>query len=124
MRPPAPAPSVTVAFSRVYPGEPGQVREVRGDLRRLLDGCPIKDDVILCASELATNAILHSLSGQPGSTFAVCAELRPGSHARLEVQDNGGPETANVRIQSSVARSGDDPPESTSSVALSALPSA
>jgi Histidine kinase-like ATPase domain len=81
----------TVAFSRAYPGDPGQIREVRGDLRQLLDGCPIRDDVILCASELTTNAILHSHSGQPGATFAVRAEIHPGSHARLEVEDDGGP---------------------------------
>jgi hypothetical protein len=34
-----------------YPGTTSQVRAVRADLRGLLDGCPMADDVILCASD-------------------------------------------------------------------------
>ena len=42
------------------------------------DGCPMADEVILCASELATNAALHSYSRRPGGTFTVRGEIRPG----------------------------------------------
>jgi len=56
MRQPAPAPAGTVAFSRAYPARPSQIRAVRSDLRELLDGCPVADEVVLCASELAANA--------------------------------------------------------------------
>jgi hypothetical protein len=52
------------------------------------------DDVILCASELAANAALHSNSRLPGGTFTVRAAIRPGHHVRIEIEDNGGPWTS------------------------------
>ena len=84
------APSLRTASS-TYPGTLDQIRRVRADLRRVLDDCPIADDVILCASELATNAALHSNSRYPGGTYTVCTEISPGSHVRIEVEDDGGP---------------------------------
>ncbi|HVB44406.1 MAG TPA: hypothetical protein VNF47_17140 [Streptosporangiaceae bacterium] len=45
-----------------FPGTADQVRRARRLLADVLDGCPVADDVILCLSELATNAILHSAS--------------------------------------------------------------
>jgi anti-sigma regulatory factor (Ser/Thr protein kinase) len=50
------------------------------------------DEIILCASELAANAVLHSNSRIPGGSFTVRAEISPG-HARIEIEDNGGPWT-------------------------------
>ena len=76
-----------------YPGSPGHISAVRADLRPLLDGCPIADDVILCASELAANAALHSLSRMPGGTFTVRARVSHGDYAWIEVEDDGGPWT-------------------------------
>jgi anti-sigma regulatory factor (Ser/Thr protein kinase) len=52
--------------------------------------CPVSDDLILLASELATNAILHSQSGHPDRTFTVRATLYPGDYAWVEVIDLGG----------------------------------
>ncbi len=49
------------------------------------------DDVILCASELAANAALHSDSRQSGGTFTVHTTISPGQHVRIDVEDNGGP---------------------------------
>lgn len=74
-----------------YLGHADQVRVVRADLRRWLVDCPVADDLILCASELAANAALHSRSGLRGATFTLRAEVCPGSYARVEIQDKGGP---------------------------------
>jgi serine/threonine-protein kinase RsbW len=79
--------------SVTYPGTAEQIRVVRADLRVLLDDCPIADDVILCASELATNATIHSRSRLPGGVFAVRATINPGHRVLIEVEDNGGPWT-------------------------------
>jgi two-component sensor histidine kinase len=49
--------------------------------------------VILCASELAANAAVHSRSRLPGGTFTVRAEVNPGEHIQIEVEDDGGPWT-------------------------------
>ena len=56
--------------------------------------CPVADDLVLLASELVTNAILHSRSGHPARTFAVRATLYPGDYAWVEVTDQGGGWTA------------------------------
>lgn len=85
--PAAAAPAVT---ARVFTGDAGQVREARRFLAGALDGCPAADDALLCVSELATNAVLHSRSGWPGGRFTVCARLREGS-LRVAVADEGGP---------------------------------
>lgn len=79
--------------SRVYPGRPDQVSVVRADLRALLADCPHADDIILCASELAANAAIHSYSAWPGGTIAVHAEIRGSEYVRIEVRDDGGPWT-------------------------------
>lgn len=49
--------------------------------------------MILCASELATNAVRHSRSGLPGGTFTVQVVVFPGISVRVEVRDEGGPWT-------------------------------
>jgi anti-sigma regulatory factor (Ser/Thr protein kinase) len=94
-----PAASKTLALRTsqfTYPGAAEHIRRVRDDLRPLLTGCPIADEIILCASELAANAALHSNSRFPGGTFTVRAQISPGHHVRIEVQDNGAPGTPSV----------------------------
>ena len=44
---------------------------------------------MLCVSELATNAVLHSASRNPGGTFTVRAAVFDDC-VRIEVEDNGG----------------------------------
>jgi anti-sigma regulatory factor (Ser/Thr protein kinase) len=73
-----------------YPGDIEYVGTVRADLRRLLHDCPVADEVVLCASELAANAALHSRSRRPGGTFTVRLRLNPCDHAQIEVEDDGG----------------------------------
>jgi anti-sigma regulatory factor (Ser/Thr protein kinase) len=49
------------------------------------------DDVLVCASELATNAVLHSHSRLAGGAFTVRGKISPGNYAWIEVEDDGGP---------------------------------
>lgn len=75
----------------VFPGTADQVRRARSAVAAALNDYPLADEAVLCASELATNAIRHSASGWPGGTFTVRAEIRPGRSVHLEVHDEGGP---------------------------------
>jgi hypothetical protein len=75
-------------YQRTFPGRPDQVRRVRHELACYLAACPAADDAILIASELATNAIVHSASR--GQFFTVRCQSSPG-HVRIEVEDLGGP---------------------------------
>jgi anti-sigma regulatory factor (Ser/Thr protein kinase) len=51
---------------RVFPGRPYQVAQARRFVGRVLSGCPVADDALLCASELASNAIRHTRTGSSG----------------------------------------------------------
>jgi anti-sigma regulatory factor (Ser/Thr protein kinase) len=84
-RPPGPART----WEASYPGTADQVRRVRADLRPLLAGCSLADDVIAVVSELTANAVTHSDSRRPGGTFTVRLGYRPGEHVRAEVADQG-----------------------------------
>ncbi|MEU9196197.1 ATP-binding protein [Streptomyces hundungensis] len=46
------------------------------------------DDILLCVSELATNALLHGVP--PGRGFLLRMALCGGAVLRVEVQDSGG----------------------------------
>ena len=78
-------------WMRAFRGVPGQVRHVREFVAAAVDGCPVADEVVLLASELATNAVLHTASGD-GGTFRVVICMA-GKRVRVEVHD-GGSDTA------------------------------
>jgi anti-sigma regulatory factor (Ser/Thr protein kinase) len=94
MQTPAPRALALRTTSVTYRGSAEHIRAVRADLRALLRDCPVADDVILCASELAANAALHSHSRLAGGTFTVRARLSPGDYVWVGVGDGGGPWTA------------------------------
>jgi len=79
-----------LVWSRAFPAVPAQVREAREFLSAILDGCAAADDAVLCVSELAANAIVHSRSRAPGGQFLVRVR-RHGDDLRVEVTDQGGP---------------------------------
>ena len=54
-------------WQRVFAGVPAQVAEVRRFVAYLLDGCPARDALVPCASELSANAVVHTASGHGGS---------------------------------------------------------
>jgi serine/threonine-protein kinase RsbW len=89
MHTPAPR-TIRLRTSEVtYPGGTEHVRAVRADLRAVLDDCPRADDVILCASELASNA---AQPFPPTRRYPYRPRaISPHHHARIEVRDNGGP---------------------------------
>jgi anti-sigma regulatory factor (Ser/Thr protein kinase) len=72
-----------------FPAEPAQVRLARAALAGWLGDCPLADEAILVASELAANSAVHSAS-RDGGTFTLRAEVRPNC-LLLEVEDAGGP---------------------------------
>lgn len=82
---------------RTFRGEPGQVSLARDFVRRYLIGrdCSAEalQDILVCASELAANAVLHSRSGLPGGHFSVEVALHAGRWLRVTVEDSGGPWT-------------------------------
>jgi anti-sigma regulatory factor (Ser/Thr protein kinase) len=79
-----------VTFERDYSGVITQASRVRVDLVKIMHGCPTADDVVLLTSELATNAILHSQSGDPARTFTVRVVIYLGEYTWVEVIDQGG----------------------------------
>ncbi len=75
---------------RVFRARPDQIREARKFISAVLVGAPVTDDALLCVSELASNAIVHSNSGRPGGTFTVRVAVFDGYCAYIQVQDDGG----------------------------------
>ena len=78
--------------------------EARHFIKWALDGCPVVDDAILCVSELATNALLHSASGN-GGDFKITVERRQSS-VRVAVSDNGSPGKPAIRVLDATSEQG------------------
>jgi anti-sigma regulatory factor (Ser/Thr protein kinase) len=70
-------------------GEERQLAALRRWACGLLPACPARDDVVMVANELASNAIRHTASGQ-GGWFAAEITWQPGL-VRVAVADCGGP---------------------------------
>jgi serine/threonine-protein kinase RsbW len=80
----------TRLWTRTFRGTPASVPEARWSVGELLTGCPAREVLMICASELCANAIAHTDSGH-GGVFIVEVDLpRPGV-ARIAVTDEGGP---------------------------------
>jgi serine/threonine-protein kinase RsbW len=80
----------TRPWVRTFRGTPASVPEARRFVAELLAGCPAREVLMTCVSELCANAIVHSDSGD-GGVFIVEVDLpRPGV-ARIAVTDEGGP---------------------------------
>jgi anti-sigma regulatory factor (Ser/Thr protein kinase) len=82
---------VTQPVRRRFPGRRDQVSCARAFVKDVLRGCPQLDEAVLLTSELCTNALQHSQSGN-GGTFEVTVYHRPGS-LRIEVRDDGSAST-------------------------------
>ena len=76
-------------WARTFRGTPASVPEARRLVAELLLGCPAREVLMTCVSELCANAIEHTDSGN-GGVFIVEVDLaRPGV-ARIAVTDEGG----------------------------------
>ena len=82
---------------REFSGQADQVAAARRFVASAIhDGGPARDVSRLLVSEAATNAVLHSTSGD-GGTFSV--EFLISDHLlRVEVQDGGGPTGPRRRV--------------------------
>lgn len=76
-------------FSFSFHGRPEYIHEVRCWTAKSLGDLPGVDDVVLIASELATNAIQHTVSGEPGGTFTLHLATFT-DRWQVRVDDQGG----------------------------------
>jgi anti-sigma regulatory factor (Ser/Thr protein kinase) len=76
-----------LTVTATLPGTPESVRIARQLIREALPECLRAGDLMLAVTELGTNAITHSASGQGGS-FTVRLGTSPG-WARIEITDDG-----------------------------------
>ena len=82
--------AATTPHERVFRADASQVAAARAFLSTILADCPAAEEAVLCLSELATNAVLHSRSREPGGSFTVRAHL-DAQRLHVEVSDQGGP---------------------------------
>ena len=69
-----PVKTLLIAYAaRPFPGRPESARAARVWVASYLPGSPVADDVALMVSELVTNALRYSRSGQPGGWVTVDA---------------------------------------------------
>jgi anti-sigma regulatory factor (Ser/Thr protein kinase) len=80
---------MTATRWKAFDGTDGQVRNVRRWLETLLAPGPARDDLVLVATELSTNAVRHTASGRGGRFTVEIVQL--DSVVRLTVADGGAP---------------------------------
>lgn len=91
---PATVAASALRWWQVFPGEARQLGVVRRWLASLLPECPARDAVISIATELGSNALLHTASGRSG-LFAVEVTWQE-SVVRVVVADGGSPTEPHV----------------------------
>jgi len=89
---------------RIFPGSPDQVACARHFVGRVLGTCPVADDAVLLTSELASNAIAHTMSGD-GGKFIVTV-YRADARLHVEVRDDGSAKTPVTRPAREAGESG------------------
>lgn len=94
-RPPGPLAAARrpriAAACRVFAAQPMQIAHARRFIAGVLSGFGAAEDIVLCVCELASNAVLHSCSREPGGQFTVRVSVSPAGRIRAEVVDRGGP---------------------------------
>jgi anti-sigma regulatory factor (Ser/Thr protein kinase) len=81
---------VRAPMLRVLPGTPQSVSAARQIARQLLgDEHPATETAMLLVSELVTNSVMHSRSGEPGGSVTVALCSGPAG-ILIQVCDDGG----------------------------------
>ena len=75
-------------WTRVFRGTPASVPAARRFVAELLAGCPARETLMTCVSELCANAITHTASGN-GGVFIVEVHCPRDGVARVAVTDEG-----------------------------------
>jgi serine/threonine-protein kinase RsbW len=78
-------------WCKVFPGQEDQIPCVRTFVSQLLADHPDRADIVMCAAELAANAVRHTASGRDG--FFATEVTWTGLTVRVAVAD-GGADTA------------------------------
>lgn len=91
--------------ARTFRGSPASVSEARKFVSEQLAGCPARETLMICVSELCANAIRHTASGRGGTFIVEVARPRDGV-ARVAVTDDGGSSAPAVRTAHPLAEGG------------------
>jgi anti-sigma regulatory factor (Ser/Thr protein kinase) len=78
---------------RTFPGDPQELRAARSWTRAALDGHPHSEDAALIVTELGTNALMHTASGDAAGAFHVTLTVSELTIA-IAVTDSGDAKTA------------------------------
>ena len=74
-------------MQRTFPGRADQIARAREFTKRVLGPCPVTDEAVLLVSELATNALEHTSTGDGGQfQVTIC---RNGTSLLIGVSDSG-----------------------------------
>jgi anti-sigma regulatory factor (Ser/Thr protein kinase) len=86
-----------MSYPRVWglscPGFPEEISRARRWVREILGEQPCADDAVLIVSELGTNALRHTASGEPSGAFHVVLALSKHALA-ISVTDDGKSDTS------------------------------
>lgn len=97
--------SCPVRRVRVFPGQPAQVAAARAFVAAALTGCPAREVLLACVSELSSNAVAHTASGA-GGVFAVEVSRPADGRAVVAVTDAGGSGEPSVSEAGELAEGG------------------
>lgn len=78
-------------YRRAFPGQPDEISRARHFTYHHLRRSPVVAEVCLMVSEVATNAVRHTRSGELGGQFTLALTVGEGS-VRVEVADEGSAE--------------------------------
>jgi serine/threonine-protein kinase RsbW len=104
------APAITW-WTRDFQGQAGQVRAARQWIAELLPECEPLADVLLLVSELCTNAVMHTRSGEAGGRFSLAVAWTRES-VRVVVEDQGSSTAPTIGVRTGDPARADEADES------------